>query len=402
MLSDAVDAWPAPEVGKVLHDTYKLVRLIARGGMGTVFEAQHLRLSNRTVAIKMLTPSGEADETMMMRFQQEAEIISSLRHPNIVRIIDFNVLSDGRPYLVMEYLHGEDLGQRARRGGGRLPPRTLLEVLRQVARGLNALHRRGIVHRDLKPGNIFLAEGTGAGMQVKLLDFGLSKILDAGRQLTRDMTLLGTPNYCSPEQMLEHCVDHRADIFALGVTVFWALSGTLPFEDRSIINVIHKACFGERPSLAERAPGLPPAVDQVVWRALEASPDERYQQVDQLVADLEDVLDPTWGSSLPGEPAGVAANQEPAADQDEVLDLTEEAELIEDDPEEHVRTTRMDRSPFYEGRVAVPVDEETPVVQPLSAGPGVAPAWSGGLFLCLALITLTLAVFAVAGFLALR
>ena len=333
--------------------------------MGTVFEAQHLRLCDRTVAVKMLNPTAQSDMIMLMRFRQEAEIISSLRHPNIVRILDFNVLPDGKPYLVMEYLRGEDLENRARRCGGRLPLKLVLDILRQVACGLSALHKRGIVHRDLKPGNVLLTDVPGAGTAVKLLDFGLSKILDAGYQLTRDLTLVGTANFCSPEQISDrHEIDHRADIFALGVMAFWALSGELPFKDRSILNVMHRVCFGDRPSLVERAAHLPPEVDPVILKALAVAPDERYQQVDQFITDLEDALDLSgdWPPLLDA-PAMRARHPEPQrgppppVEDDELPDLTDEVELMEDedDPEEHKRTTRLERNPFLQGRIAVPV-----------------------------------------------
>jgi len=214
------------DVGSVIAGTYTIEALIGRGGMGAVFVASHNRLPGKKVAIKVLHAELGGDE-ILARFKREAQIASLLSHPNIVHIEDYNVTSDGMPYLVLEYLQGESLAQRLR--AGPLTVEQMSSIIRQVGSALAAAHAKGIVHRDLKPQNIFLvpSEIDGQTREIaKVLDFGISKMRDSQTVKTQDSALLGTPQYMAPEQATgQHDkVDERTDIFALGAIVYEMLS----------------------------------------------------------------------------------------------------------------------------------------------------------------------------------
>ena len=278
-------------VGQVLHETYRVTALVAAGGMGIVFEAEHVRLSQKKFAIKVLHPSVMEDPAAYVRFRREAEIVSGLGHPHIVYVSDFNELDNGQPYLVMELLEGEDLKKRLR-GRGPLTTAQVSEVMEQTAAALQVAHDKGIVHRDLKPGNIFLAKTPGDGIHVKLLDFGISKIRHSKSGVTEDLTLLGTPFYMAPEQAEGEIsdIDHRTDIFALGTIAYLALSGKLPFEAASTPGVLFKVCYQEPKPITEHLPGISDEVHQVLTRALSKSKTDRYQRAEEFASDLKAAL----------------------------------------------------------------------------------------------------------------
>ena len=216
-------------VGVVLEGAYRITRLLGEGGMGAVYEGVQLRL-NKRVAIKLMARDLASNREALARFHREAEITSHLGHPHLVTVFDFGQAESGEPYLVMEYLEGEDLDHRLRRVG-RLPIETTVHVIRQVASALNAAHDQGVVHRDLKPGNVFLVQIPGEPDFVKVLDFGISKMKAARTQLTSASAVMGTPNYMSPEQatgMIDD-IDHRADQWALACIAWEMLLGRCPF-----------------------------------------------------------------------------------------------------------------------------------------------------------------------------
>ncbi|HEU4613662.1 MAG TPA: serine/threonine-protein kinase, partial [Kofleriaceae bacterium] len=257
------------DVGSVIADTYTIEALIGRGGMGAVFMASHKRLPGKQVAIKVLHAEMSGEE-VLARFKREAEIASRLGHPNIVQVHDFNLMPDGTPYLVLEYLHGESLAQRLKQGP--LSLEHAMSIVRQVGSALAAAHREGIVHRDLKPQNIFLVptEVDGRIVEIaKVLDFGISKIRGSTTVKTQDSALLGTPQYMAPEQATgQHSsVDERTDVFALGAIVYEMLSGQPAFSGETIPEVVFKVVYEQPVPLAERVPGLPPAVTAAVQRA---------------------------------------------------------------------------------------------------------------------------------------
>src|ERR1043165_6276817 len=214
------DQVPARNTNAVLGGSYIIGRRIGRGAMGEVYEAQHARLPGQ-FAVKLLLPELQGNQDAFARFCREAEIMSQLRHPNIVQIFDFNVAPDARPYFVMEYLQGRDLEARLREGPMPLP--AVARIVDAVASALALAHAHGVVHRDLKPANIFLATVDGQTDElVKVLDFGISKVRSAAAQISQAVDLLGTPSYMAPEQARNQteAIDGRSDQFALAAIAY--------------------------------------------------------------------------------------------------------------------------------------------------------------------------------------
>ena len=266
-------------VGTVLEGAYRITRLIGEGGMGAVYEAIQLRLDKR-VAVKVMASHLAADQEALARFHREAEITSRLGHPHLVALIDFGQAESGEPYLVMEYLEGEDLHHRLRRVG-RLPIETVARVVRQVASALSAAHGQGIVHRDLKPGNIFLLQIPGELDFVKVLDFGVSKMMAAQTRLTNQRSTLGTPIYMSPEQAtgLVEKIDHHVDQWALACIAWEMLLGRPPFVADDVTALLYQIIKMDPHPLTPRVPGLPLAVEQELRRALSKRPEERFSSI---------------------------------------------------------------------------------------------------------------------------
>jgi serine/threonine-protein kinase len=276
------------DVGSVIAGTYTIERLIGKGGMGAVFLASHARLPGKKVAIKVLH-ADIADPESMARFRREAEIATRLGHANIVEVHDFNVLEDGTPYLVLEFLQGESLDRRI--ASGALTVEQTMTIVRQVGAALVAAHREEIIHRDLKPQNVFLVPVEADGYtseRAKVLDFGISKIRGSQTIKTQDTSILGTPQYMAPEQALGNhaAVDARTDVFALGAMVYEMLCGAPAFAGASVPEVVFKVVYEEPQPLAARVPGLPPHVTAAVHRALAKKADERFPDVASFVEAL--------------------------------------------------------------------------------------------------------------------
>ena len=289
-MTDPRDTQEDDLIGQVLQDTYRITRRIAEGGMGVVYEASHVRLSKKRYAVKVLISAIMHMPNVYARFQREAEIASELGHPNIVDVQDSNQTADGRAYIVMEYLEGEDMGAYLEQGP--MPPREVARVMRQVASALQVAHDEGVVHRDIKPANIFLVDTLDGETRVKVLDFGISKITHSQSIVTAEQSLLGTVYYMSPEQA-EGCIpdiDHLTDIFALGTICYQALSGLLPFNAPTMPGVIYQICHKEPEPLTELMPELPPAVDRVLARALAKEKADRYQRVEEFARELDHAL----------------------------------------------------------------------------------------------------------------
>jgi len=265
--------------GRVLDNAYRLVRLIAVGGMGSVYEAIQLRL-NKRVAIKLMSRDLTANQIALRRFRREAEITSQLGHPHLVNVMDFGTTDTGEPYMVMEYLEGEDLDHRLTRVG-RLSPEAAVPIVRQVASGLTAAHARGIVHRDMKPANIFLVAAEGVSDYVKVLDFGISKVKSARTNLTRPNTAMGTPYYMSPEQATGRTndMDQGADQWALACIAYECIAGRRPFSADDATAVLYQIIHMAPPPLAEYAPSLRPEAEQVLLRALSKRPADRFRSI---------------------------------------------------------------------------------------------------------------------------
>jgi serine/threonine protein kinase len=275
-----------PLIGTTLRGTYRVVRLIDRGGMGLVFEAEHLRL-RRLVAVKVLPLDLRKDQHALSRFRDEAEIIALLQHPNVVQVIDFDVTEQQQPYIVMELLQGETLALKMEREG-RLPLRFAVRVALQTASALNAVHEAHIVHRDLKPGNMFLSELSGEGAWVKLLDFGISKRHQGRQGLTGEHDVMGTPDYMSPELALGHAAsaDHRSDQYSLAVIVYEMLSGRVPFVGRNELDILSQVISQRAPALTLLVPTLPQHLSQVIDKAMSKLPADRFNGMDDFALAL--------------------------------------------------------------------------------------------------------------------
>ena len=290
-------------VGRILHDTYRVMRKIAEGGMGAVYAAEHARLPNKRFAIKVLHPGVAKLPQVFERFRREAMIASELGHPNIVDVLDFFETREGQPFLVMEYLEGQDLAA-VLRARGRLSPDLLEQVLSQVGSALAAAHELGVVHRDLKPENIFVTDLESGTPTVKVLDFGISKIRDSKSVVTQAQAVMGTPYYMSPEQAEGQVedIDHATDIFALGTICYEALTGKLPFDAPTMPGVIYKICHAEPEPPSLVWPVLPPQVDSVIAMALAKKKEDRFLKVSDFVSALV--------SALHKESCGVQNNEE--------------------------------------------------------------------------------------------
>jgi serine/threonine-protein kinase len=292
------------EIGAELSGTYRIVKLLGRGGMGAVWEATHLRLPGKRVAVKVLHGDRVSDETVYARFRREAEIASRLGHPNIVEALDFNTLPDGAPYIVLEYLEGETLAARIRRGP--LPLDEAMAIARQIGSALAAAHRAGVVHRDLKPDNVFLCPTDSGGevsVRVKVLDFGISKIRDSHSVVTSDSTVLGTPQYMSPEQAsAKHGeVDGRTDQFALAAIVYEMLSGQAAFAGPTMVSVIYKVMAEHPTPLPRVRPQVSAKVGAAVERALSKDAGQRFPDIAAFVEALTGRPLQTLGNARDGD-----------------------------------------------------------------------------------------------------
>jgi serine/threonine protein kinase len=266
-------------IGELLGN-YRLVAQIGSGSMGVVFLAQHRRIV-RQVAIKLLAPELVRDQRALELFFNEARATSLIRHPGIVDIFDCDVDATGRAYIVLEHLDGETLADRLQRAG-RLHWSAACLIARRVADALGAAHDKGIVHRDLKPENMFLVgNGRDPAAGVKVLDFGVAKLL-ASEAVTRSPirgTLIGTPEYMSPEQCAGTDVDHRADIYALGCILFEMLTGQPPFVTSTVRELVLAHRFKAAPSAAVSCPDLPDWLDHLLQRMMAKEPERRPQSM---------------------------------------------------------------------------------------------------------------------------
>jgi serine/threonine protein kinase len=272
------DSVVAPTIGTVLDGTYRIDRLIGGGGCGDVYVATHVRLGSE-VAVKVLLPSLAGNAQALARLQREADVMSALRHPHIIQILDFNVTAEGVPFLVMELLEGWPLTGRAA-SGPPFEPRAAAHIVGQIAHALAVAHAHGIVHLDLKPDNVMLVRTDGRGDFVKVIDFGISQAIWRDR-LASDPLIAGTPEYMAPEQaggMTEE-IDHRTDQFSLACLSYRLLTGHQPFNGADPFAVLHEVINGTQPPPSQHVPWLGAGVDAVIARAMSKRPAARYPDV---------------------------------------------------------------------------------------------------------------------------
>jgi serine/threonine protein kinase len=297
-----------PLVGALIGETYQIVRTIGEGGMGRVYEARHLRLKERRFAVKCLHAELARNGEMAARFLREAESASSIKHHNVVDVFDVHHLADGTPYLVGEYLEGEELADYVTKRGP-LDPRQAAKIARQVCHALAAAHQRGIVHRDMKPENIFVLassiaavdRGESRTLQIKVLDFGISK---AGHgdtsHLTRTGVIMGTPSYMSPEQARGRPVDHRADIYSLGACLYYMVTARRPFDSDDPTSTLSMVLTEDPVRPREIDQRIPEMLELIIQRAMAKDANDRYSSM----SDLEKALALFTGKSSLAVPSG--------------------------------------------------------------------------------------------------
>ncbi|MBP6840910.1 MAG: serine/threonine protein kinase [Kofleriaceae bacterium] len=301
-LSDSGMVSMSALVGTTLAGRYKIERKVGQGGMGAVFEGINTSIG-RKVAVKVLLDKYARREAIVARLEQEARLATTIGHEHIIDMLDFGQTDDGRTFVVMEYLEGESLAECLHRET-RLPEQRILRLALQVASALGAAHAKGIVHRDIKPENVFLLQRKDTDF-VKVVDFGISKSLRASdpgeegaQRLTQTGMVLGTPLYMSPEQARgDDDLDHRIDIYALGVIMYEAATGRVPFLGNNYLAVISQVLSDDATPPRELRPDLSEEFEAIVQRALEKDRDRRYQSMAELAADLGALIeDPSHSS----------------------------------------------------------------------------------------------------------
>jgi serine/threonine-protein kinase len=272
------------EPGIEIAGKFRLERVIGRGGMGSVWAAEQLQL-HMPVALKFMDPDALSPESRV-RFEREARAAGALRSPHVVQVLDHG-LDYEIPFFVMELLEGEDLGERLRREGAISIP-AMAKIMLQTAKGLRRAHEAGIIHRDLKPGNLFLARRMDGSPQIKVIDFGISKVVggDGDGEMTATAVMMGSPLYMAPEQMASaRDVDARADIWSMGVILFSLLTGGPPFKAQSVMQVYELVLKGA-PKLREGRPDAPEGLERAVAKCLQKEREARFSTI----ADLADAI----------------------------------------------------------------------------------------------------------------
>ncbi|MBZ0236209.1 MAG: protein kinase, partial [Deltaproteobacteria bacterium] len=275
-------------LGKLVDGRYRVIEVVGRGGMGVVYKVEHVRMG-KIAAMKVLHRDLADDAEVVSRFEREATAVSRLQHPNTVQVFDFGTAS-GALYLVMEHVRGQDLAHIVDRDGP-LPFARAAPLLVQILGALAEAHELGIVHRDLKPENIIITRTTGGRDFAKVLDFGLAKVIEPGRDpdLSDHGQIVGTPYFMAPEQIRGEDIDARTDLYALGALMYRVLTGEYPHVAKSAVGVLtkHLTAEVEAPSTRARSQGVAPDVDDIVLRAMAKDPAERFQNATAMVAAIE-------------------------------------------------------------------------------------------------------------------
>jgi serine/threonine protein kinase len=294
-----------PLISQLVADRYRVIRKLGEGGMGSVYLAEHVVIEKK-FALKVLAPELARRADLVARFLQEARSASRIGHENVIDISDFGQSPDGLVYIAMEFLDGKDLGEIVRTKGA-MEWKDARDIVLQICRALRAAHDKGIVHRDMKPENIFLVQREGQPHFVKILDFGIAKVMGLdpnGPRLTRTGMIFGTPEYMAPEQAEGKDTDHRADIYAVGCIMYHLITGQTPFVAESFMTMLTKHLMEDPVPPSQRRPDLvvTPEMDALVLKALEKDRDKRWQSMAELVEAVSVCPGPT--SSTPKAPVG--------------------------------------------------------------------------------------------------
>ncbi len=269
-----------PKPDTVIDNRWRLLDLLASGGMGSVWKGRHEKLGS-AAAIKFMLPTGAATDEARRRFEREAVAVAQLKSPNVVRVLDHGLVK-GVPYTVMELLEGEDLATRLRHRR-RLSVSECCELLEQACQGLSEAHAAGIVHRDLKPANLFITKERGKDL-LKVLDFGVAKALDVDGEQTSSGVIIGSPQYMSPEQARAQPIDARSDLWSLGVIAFRLLSGRRLFVGRDVVDTMLQICHSDIPLASKLPEDVPVSVHEFLKTALDRDPNKRFQTAEEMGA----------------------------------------------------------------------------------------------------------------------
>lgn len=299
-------------VGTVFAEKYEILSVLGRGGMSLVYKARH-KFMNRIVAVKVLLEQLVTDEAAVQRFRQESQAASTLSHQNVVTVYDFGQTPNGQAYFVMDCLEGESLSDLIEKNG-RVDVYRAMNIFEQICDGLDHAHKKGIIHRDLKPNNIVLLKGENGQESIKIVDFGIAKIVNSDgspqQRLTQTGEIFGSPFYMSPEQCQGFPLDQRSDLYSLGCLMYETLTGYPPQMGESFVATALKHINDPPPSFAAIAPGanIPKQIENVVLKCLEKNPKDRYASAEQVKQGL---MDAGLVAGVPGLRAGAVKMTQP-------------------------------------------------------------------------------------------
>jgi serine/threonine protein kinase len=365
-LEESDDSHATSLLGQVLGGKYRALRVLGEGGMGTVFECEHVSL-HRRVAVKVLHPAHAKRKASLARFHHEAHVAGAIAHANICEIFDVGELPTGAPFLVMELLQGETLAERITSEGA-LPFDDVVEIVAQVLSGLIAAHQRGIIHRDIKPENVFLVHRSGSKRMVKLLDFGISKVAGGTDELrlTRTGMVMGTPFYMSQEQARgDRNLDPRVDLYATGVVMYEALTGKRPFNAANYNALLVQILTTNPRPPTELRPAIPPSLEALCLHAMNRSREKRFQtaavMLHELMALRERARSRPEGAGRPQTAPPLSRPNEPlpgGTELDSVSVDLDGRDLLDSD----VRSAKSDS-------IDIPIVAEPPAQKPRPAAP---------------------------------